>query len=127
MNDDLSTAFEELLAKRESRLGNRESTLTIAILPGSRRQELKHLLPILKVTTQAELDAISIPDKVETSIGLLEFFDGVPSDATIESLYDNLDRTRGLGVYLDNMGNWLQTVPGKSWFPVSTNRRRRQV
>ena len=45
--------FEELLAKREHRLGDRESTLTIAILPGSRRQELKHLLPVLKVTTQA--------------------------------------------------------------------------
>jgi len=46
-------AFEDLLSNRESRLSNRESPLTIAILPGSRRQELKHLLPVLKVTTQA--------------------------------------------------------------------------
>lgn len=46
-------AFEEHLSKREVRLGNREDLLTIAILPGSRRQELKHLLPILKVTSQA--------------------------------------------------------------------------
>ncbi len=46
-------AFEELSANRESRLSNRESSLTIAILPGSRRQELKHLLPVLKVTSQA--------------------------------------------------------------------------
>ena len=46
-------AFEENLSKRESRLGNREALLTVAILPGSRRQELKHLLPVLKVTSQA--------------------------------------------------------------------------
>ena len=46
-------SFDEKLAAREGRLGNREAPLTIAILPGSRRQELKHLLPVLKVTTQA--------------------------------------------------------------------------
>lgn len=54
-------------------------------------------------STQAEvskgtLDAISIPDKVETSIGTLDFFDGVPSDVTIDKLYDNLDRMRGVQV-----------------------------
>jgi lipid-A-disaccharide synthase len=48
-------SFEENLAAREIRLGNREAPLTIAILPGSRRQELKHLLPVLKVTSQAIL------------------------------------------------------------------------
>ena len=31
------------------------------------------------------LKSISIPDKIETSIGTLEFFDGVPTDATIDS------------------------------------------
>jgi lipid-A-disaccharide synthase len=46
-------AFEEDLSKREARLGNRDALLTIAILPGSRLQELKHLLPVLKVTSQA--------------------------------------------------------------------------
>lgn len=50
------------------------------------------------------LESISIPDKVETSIGKLEFFDGVPSDATIDKLYDNLDRSRGTQAYMDNMG-----------------------
>jgi hypothetical protein len=50
------------------------------------------------------LRSISIPDKVETAIGTLDFFDGVPTGATIEKLYANLDRTRGLEVYLDNMG-----------------------
>ena len=47
--------FEDKLAAREERLGNRDAPLTIAILPGSRKQELKHLLPVLKVTSQAIL------------------------------------------------------------------------
>ena len=50
------------------------------------------------------MDVISIPDKVETAIGQLEFFDGVPNDATIDKLYDNLDRMRGVEVYLNHSG-----------------------
>lgn len=65
-------------------------------------------LPWLEVAraevTPAELKSISIPDQVETSIGSLEFFDGVPKDATITKLYDNLDRMRGTEVFLDNVG-----------------------
>ena len=51
-----------------------------------------------------ELAAISIPDKVETAIGTLDFFDGVPTDATVTALYENLDRMRGMDVFLDNIG-----------------------
>ena len=54
--------------------------------------------------TPEELKTISIPDKVETAIGTLEFFDGVPTDATIDTLYDNLDRMRGIEVYLNHSG-----------------------
>jgi len=50
------------------------------------------------------LKAISVPDKVDTPLGKLEFFDGVPSDQTIDTLYDNLDRMRGVEVYLNNQG-----------------------
>jgi hypothetical protein len=50
------------------------------------------------------LRSISIPDQVETPIGKLGFFDGVPTDATIDKLYDNLDRMRGVEVYLNNQG-----------------------
>ncbi|EAV40116.1 hypothetical protein SIAM614_28826 [Stappia aggregata IAM 12614] len=60
--------------------------------------------PALGQVSTAELDAISIPDKIETSIGTLEFFDGVPKDTTIAAVYDNLDRMRGMGVFLDNVG-----------------------
>jgi len=50
------------------------------------------------------LKSISIPDKVSTSIGELTFYDGAPTGNTIEKVYDNLDRSRALGVYLDNLG-----------------------
>lgn len=61
--------------------------------------------------SKATLESISIPDKVETTIGTLDFFDGVPSDPTIDKLYDNLDRSRALGVYLDNVaGVSIQSV-----------------
>ena len=54
--------------------------------------------------TQEMLTSISTPDAVETPIGKLEFFDGVPTDATVVTLYDNLDRMRGVEVFLDNVG-----------------------
>lgn len=45
--------FEAALRAREERLGGRDGPLTIGLLPGSRRQELEALLPVLKVTSQA--------------------------------------------------------------------------
>ncbi len=60
--------------------------------------------PLSAEVSKETLDAIAIPDKVETPIGNLEFFDGVPNDATIDKLYDNLDRMRGVEVYLNNSG-----------------------
>ncbi|MGB5831661.1 MAG: DUF1254 domain-containing protein, partial [Thiohalocapsa sp.] len=54
--------------------------------------------------SQETLDSLSIPDKVETPIGTLEFFDGVPTGDTVTTVYDNLDRMRGVEVFLDNIG-----------------------
>ncbi len=50
------------------------------------------------------LKSISIPNKVATPIGQLDFFDGVPAKATVEKVYDNLDRMRGTVAFLDNVG-----------------------
>ncbi len=52
----------------------------------------------------AKTKAASIPDKVQTAAGELKFFDGVPIGNTNDLVYDYLDRARGLGVYLDNVG-----------------------
>jgi len=46
---------------------------------------------------------ISTPDKVETRLGTLDFKDGVPSKATAEKLYDNLDFTYAFRAFMDNM------------------------
>ena len=54
--------------------------------------------------TAKELKSISTTDTVETPIGKLEFFDGVPTDATVETVYDNLDRMRAVTAFLDNVG-----------------------
>jgi hypothetical protein len=65
-------------------------------------------LPCLEVAraevSRELLKSISIPDNVETTLGTLQFFDGVPAKATVEKIYDNLDRMRGTQVFLDNVG-----------------------
>ncbi|MDA9523649.1 hypothetical protein XI06_26090 [Bradyrhizobium sp. CCBAU 11434] len=43
---------------------------------------------------------VAIPDKVETRLGMLKFFDGFPDDATVEKLYDNLDFQHAVQAYL---------------------------
>lgn len=43
---------------------------------------------------------ITTPDTVKTSIGTLKFFDGVPTEKTVETIYDNLDRMNGVQAYL---------------------------
>jgi hypothetical protein len=43
---------------------------------------------------------IASPDKVETRLGTLKFFDGFPDKATVEALYDNLDFQRAVQAYL---------------------------
>src|SRR5512137_1034951 len=43
---------------------------------------------------------VAMPDKLETSIGTLTFFDGVPDKASTEKIYDNLDFQRAVQAYL---------------------------
>ena len=48
-------------------------------------------------------EGILTPDQVETSIGTLNFMDGAPLPETVELVYDNLDRMRGVDVFLKCM------------------------
>lgn len=50
---------------------------------------------------------ITTPDQVETSIGTLHFFDGVPTKETADNVYDYLDRARGVDAF-------LKGIPGAS-------------
>ncbi len=52
-----------------------------------------------KMTT-ATAPGVAIPDTLDTSIGTLQLRDGVPTAESIETLYDNLDRSRALQAYL---------------------------
>lgn len=46
-------------------------------------------------------ESIMTPDKVQTSIGELNFIDGRPSAETVSKIYDNLDTIRGVDVFLN--------------------------
>ncbi len=58
--------------------------------------------PKMKMTTSIPQDII-IPDVVKTRLGTLKFFDGLPDQATVQKLYDNLDFMRAVEVYLNTM------------------------
>ncbi len=51
--------------------------------------------------TNETIDAISTPERLDTRLGILEFVDGVPSRATVETVYDQLDFVHGLNAFLD--------------------------
>lgn len=49
------------------------------------------------------LPDITTPEKVETLLDTLEFFDSFPSTDTVQKAYDNLDFLRGVEVFLNTM------------------------
>ena len=46
---------------------------------------------------------ITTPDTVETRIGTLKFFDGLPDPETVKKVYDNLDFARGVEAFLSGI------------------------
>jgi len=56
--------------------------------------------PTMKMTTPIP-HQITTPDKVDTPIGTLEFFDGVPIGKTTEMVYDYVDRARAVEVFIN--------------------------
>lgn len=56
----------------------------------------------LKMTTPIP-DSITAPGSVDTSIGTLEYFDGVPTDATNTKVYDYLDTSRAVNVFINSI------------------------
>jgi hypothetical protein len=55
--------------------------------------------PKYKYSTQMP-PGVASPDKVETRLGTLNFFDGFPDQATADTLYDNLDFQRAVQAFL---------------------------
>ena len=52
-----------------------------------------------KMTTDIPASIIT-PDRVETRLGTLRFFDGFPDEATVQKVYDNLDFQRAVEAFL---------------------------
>lgn len=57
---------------------------------------------VMKMAT-AIPDGIVTPDNIETQLGDLNFFDGVPDASTTEKIYDLLDFTHAYQAYLDGV------------------------
>jgi hypothetical protein len=58
--------------------------------------------PKMKMTIDIPA-SITAPDRAETSIGTLEYFDGVPTEKTVETVYDYLDRSRAVNVFINSI------------------------
>jgi hypothetical protein len=65
---------------------------------GTRRNIMKEKREYIETPSK-----LTTPDKVKTSIGDFEFFDGMPSEETTKAIYDNLDRTRAVQVFLNTI------------------------
>ena len=78
------------------------SQVVIALVATVLTTQTQAQSPKLKMTTDIP-KSITAPDKVETSIGTLEYFDGVPKPKTVETVYDYLDRSRAVQVFLNSI------------------------
>jgi hypothetical protein len=57
----------------------------------------------MEATTGATPSELTTPATVDTSIGRLEFKDGVPNEATAQKLYDQLDLQRGVDAFMNGL------------------------
>ncbi|MBW2449775.1 MAG: hypothetical protein JRE92_05035, partial [Deltaproteobacteria bacterium] len=56
--------------------------------------------PKMKMTTEIPA-SITTPDRVNTRIGTMKFFDGFPTEDTAKKCFDNLDFLRGVEAFLN--------------------------
>lgn len=63
------------------------------------RTQAKGAIPKMKMATEIP-SSVTTPDEVDTSIGKIEFFDGVPTQESVRTLYENLDRMNGVQAFL---------------------------
>jgi hypothetical protein len=82
----------------------RQSNLLATVVIGALATTAVHAqtAPKMKMTTDIPA-SITTPDSVETRLGTFKFRDGVPDDATIQTVYDNLDFQRGVQAFLTAM------------------------
>ena len=74
-------------------------TLALIVIAGMAAPAFAQL-PTYKMTTETP-HQVTTPDKVETTIGTLEFFDGIPIGDTKEKIFDYMDQARAVQVYVN--------------------------
>jgi len=79
-----------------------KNTLTVIALTMTLVGYASAQSPKMKMTTEVP-EGIATPDKLETSLGLLTSFDGVPDDKTTQLVYDNLALQRAQHTYLSTI------------------------
>ena len=67
--------------------------------------------PKMKMTTEETPASIMAPASLKTSIGTMNFFDGVPDDASVEKVYDYIDRSRAVE-------SFMNCIPAMSMFSI---------
>ena len=86
--------------RREAlRLGVGSLVMSAAVSATAQTKFGARAAPRMKMTTDIP-SSITTPDRVQTRIGSLKFFDGFPDKATVDKVYDNLDFQRGVQAYL---------------------------
>ena len=72
-------------------VGFAAATACVTALADSHRYQMTTDIP----------ESIKTPDSVKTSIGTLEYFDGVPDKKTVDTVYDFVDRARAVDVFIN--------------------------
>jgi hypothetical protein len=71
---------------------------TLTLMIGATAAQAQ-VTPKMKMTTNIPA-GIAAPDKMQTRLGTLKFFDGFPDKETVKKVYDNLDFQRAVQAYL---------------------------
>lgn len=75
----------------------------LAVTPGLASASSAHAQTTPKFAANVP-ESIMTPDTVQTeTLGTLKFFDGMPDEATVKKVYDNLDLYRGVEAFLNGI------------------------
>ena len=73
--------------------------------------------PRMKMTTEVP-PGIATPDRLETRLGTLTSFDGVPDAETTQLVYDNLDFQRAVQAYLTSLPIASMYAMSREWMSL---------
>ncbi len=83
-------------------VGIMSTCLATGVWAKSHKTKMITQQPVMKMTIPIPKN-ITTPAKVESAIGTLEFFDGIPTLKTKDAVYDYVDRARAVQIYIDMM------------------------